>query len=101
MMITFGESWAYGVQGRKVDELLKYIKENIEYTHLKEGEPETVVTNLLEDKVAELNEKYPKTVKYFVKRVFGSIRIGNLGGATKGISIRVIISRPFEKGGEA
>lgn len=99
-MIAFGESWAYSVQGRKVDELLEFIKKNIENTHLGEDEPVDVVTYLLADKVAFLNSKYPKTVKYYVICSPGYLRIGPIGSVTKGISIRMIIARPFTKGGE-
>lgn len=100
-MIVFGESWAYGVQCRKVDELLEFIKKNIENTHLQEDDPVTVVTELLKDKVDELNKKYPKTVKYYVKCDHGFIRIGGVGVVLKGISIRRIVARPYKKGGEA
>lgn len=99
-MIVFGESWAYSVQGRKVDELLEFINKNIANTHLQEGEPVTVVTDLLDEKVAELNDKYPNTVKYRVLIGSGYLRIVPPGGVVKGISIRMIIARPFTKGGE-
>lgn len=100
-MIVFGESWAYSVQGRKVDELLEFINKNIENTYLQEGEPVTVVTDLLDEKVAELNDKYPNTVKYRVLIGSDHLRIVPPGGVVKGIKIRMIIARPFTKGGEA
>lgn len=99
-MIVFGESWAYSVRGRKVDELLEFINKNIANTHLQEDEPVSVVTDLLDEKVAELNDKYPKTVKYRVLIGSGKIRIGAHGSVIKGISIRMIIARPFTRGGE-
>lgn len=100
-MVVFGESWAYSVQGRKVDEILEFIKKNIENTHLEEGEDISIVSKPLENKVEELNKKYPKTIKYFVRRDNGFLRIGPGGGfVMRGICIRVIIVRPFIKGGE-
>ena len=101
-MIVFGRAFTYSVQGRKVDELFKFIRDNIEFTHLNEGEDISAVIKMLEDKVDELNKKYPKTVKYYPRLVDDCyLRISLAGNPMKGIAINVLTVRPFMKGGEA
>lgn len=96
-MIVFGGAWQYGVQGRKADELLKYLKENMEFTHLEEGEDITAVKLTLQKKIDELNRKYPKTVKYYLRDTHEFLRISSDPGSTKGLSISVLRVKPIRK----
>lgn len=99
-MIVFGEAWMYSVQGRKAEELLKFLHEMFEFTHLKEGEDISAVRKLIIEKVDELNKKYPKTVKYSLYDYHNCLRISCGGSPMKGLAIPVYTVRPFEKGGK-
>lgn len=96
-MIVFGASWAYSVHGSKVDELLKWIKLRFEFTHLKEGEDLSAVKKMLEDKIDELNRKYPKTVKYYLHVDPDRLRIGPDGYVMRCISIKMLSVKPFRE----
>lgn len=96
-MIVFGKAWQYSVHGRKADELLEYIRENIEFTHLEEGESMDAVKLELNRKIDELNRKYPKTVKYSLYVSGGYIRISPKPGGMSGLSIAVLQVRPIRK----
>lgn len=104
-MIAFGRSYAYSVMGRKVDEILQFLLQELNYTYIKEEKDFPSVIEPLKEKVAELNKKYPKTVKYHVYthdrgEKAGYIRIGAVGTAIKGISLPFWNVRPFKEGGE-
>lgn len=96
-MIVFGRAFSYSVQGRKVEELFKFIHDNIELTHLEEGEDISAVKKMLTDKVDELNKKYPKTVKYCLCECGDYLRVTPSGSVTKGIGINVLTVRPFKE----
>lgn len=99
-MIVFAETWSYSVQGRKVDELLEFVKQ-FEFTHLKEGESISAVRKMLEDKIDELNRKYPKTIKYYLHVDHDRLRIGPAGYVARCVCIKMLSVKPFEKGGRA
>ena len=102
-MIAFGRSYAYSVMGRKVDEILQFLRNELDYTYIKDENFFPSVIELLKKKVAELNKKYPKTVKYYVRLdkgcKCGFLRIGQPGSVIKGISLPYWDVRPFEEGG--
>ena len=105
-MIAFGRSYAYSVQGRKVDEILQLLNKEFDYTYIKEEKDFPSVRESLKKKVDELNKKYPKTVKYAVVGKLsaqeGSITIGTVGTAvrTKGIFLHFWSVKPMSEGGE-
>jgi hypothetical protein len=104
-MIAFGKSYAYSVMGRKVDEILQFLHQEFDYTYIKEEKDFPSVRESLKKKVEELNKKYPKTVKYYVRLdkgcKCGFLRIGQPGFATKGISLPYWNVREYkEEGGE-
>lgn len=103
-MIAFGRSYAYSVMGRKVDEILQFLLQEFDYTYIKDEKDFPSVIEPLKKKVEELNKKYPKTVKYYVRLdkgcKCGFLRIGQPGFATKGISLPYWDVRPFKEGGE-
>ena len=103
-MIAFGRSYAYSVQGRKVDEILQLLNKEFDYTYIKEEKDFPSVRESLKKKVDELNKKYPKTVKYYVRLdkgcKCGFLRIGQPGSAIKGISLPYWDVRPMSEGGE-
>lgn len=103
-MIAFGGSYAYGVMGRKVDEILLFLLQKFDYTYIKDEKDFPSVIELLEKKVEELNKKYPNTVKYYVRLnkgcKCGYLRIEHPGSPTKGIGLPYWEVRPFKEGGE-
>ena len=104
-MIAFGRSYAYGVMGRKVDEILQFLHQEFNYTYIKEEKDFPSVRESLKKRVEELNKKYPKTVKYYVRLdkgcKCGFLRIGQPGSAIKGISLPYWDVREYkEEGGE-
>ena len=98
-MILVGDSWTWSVRGRKVDELLAFIKKHIENTHLKEGEDLSAVRKMLEDKIDKLNKKYPTTIKYYLYVDHDSLRIAPAGSVVRCIRIKMLTVKPFEEGG--
>lgn len=105
-MIAFGRSYAYSVQGRKVDEILQLLNKGYDFTYVKDEKEFMSVVASLQKKVDELNKKYPKTVKYAVVGKLsaqeGSITIGTVGTAvrTKGIFLHFWSVKPMSEGGE-
>lgn len=99
-MIVFAGTWAYSVHGRKVDELLKYVKQ-FEFKYLKEGEDLSAVKKMLEDKIDELNKKYPKTIKYYLYVDHDRLRIAPAGYVMRCVCIKMLSVKPFAKGGES
>lgn len=104
-MKAFGKSFAYSVQGRKVDEILQYLNKKIDYTYLKDEKDFSAVIQSLSKKVDELNKKYSKTLKYYVEddrsEKFGYIRIHASGYTMRGIGTPYWIVREYEQeGGE-
>lgn len=89
-MIVFGKSWAYSVQGRKVDEILEYIHKNLDFTYVEtEQEFQAVKTKII-SKLQFYNMKYPKTVKYYLSEQDDYLRIHASGSAMKGIGISIL-----------
>lgn len=105
-MRVFGRPFAYGVQGRKVDEILKFLNEEHAFTYVKDENAFSAEIQSLKKKVDELNKKYPKTQKYYVevqKNAVndGYIRIHASGSPMRGISIPYWNVREYkEEGGE-
>ncbi len=104
-MRAFGKSFTYGVQGRKVDEIQQFLIKEHEYTYIKDENAFSAVIQSLKEKVDELNNKYPKTLKYYVEvqksEKQGYIRIHASGFSKRGISIPYWNVREYKKeGGE-
>lgn len=100
-MIVFNRSYSYSVQGRKADEILKFIAVNFDYTFLQDEKEFSEVKELISKKIDELNKKYPKTVKYFVSVNGGYLRIRPANSVMKGIAIEFLNVRRFKiEGGE-
>ena len=104
-MRAFGKSFAYSVQGRKVDEILQFLNKEHDFTYVKDENAFSAVIQSLKKKVDELNNKYPKTQKYYIevqKNVNdGYIRIHAAGYTMRGISIPYWNVREYnKKGGE-
>lgn len=104
-MRAFGKSFAHSVQGRKVDEILQFLYKELDFTYIKDEKDFFAAFQSLERKVNELNNKYPKTLKYYVnvqKNVNnGYIRIHPSGYTMRGISIPYWDVREYKKeGGE-
>lgn len=99
-MIAFGKSYAYSVQGRKVDEILQFLFQELDYIYIQDEKNFPSVKKFLENKVYVLNCKYPKTVEYSVRierrEKEGYIRIGPIGTITKGICLQYMNVRPLE-----
>lgn len=105
-MRAFGKSYAYSVQGRKVGEILQFLKKEHDYTYVKDENAFSAVIQSLKEKVDELNNKYPKTLKYCVEvqksEKEGFIRIHASGYTMRGISIPYWNLREYNKeGGES
>lgn len=104
-MRAFGKSFAYSVQGRKVDEILQFLYKEHDFTYVKDENAFSAVIQSLERMVNELNNKYPKTSKYYVevqKNVNdGFIRIHASGYSMRGISIPYWDVREYKKEGGA
>ena len=98
-MIVFGKVWTYGVQGRKIKELNAFLKEELECTHLEEGERIDGVKTRILGKISFLNAKYPKTVRYCLSDDYDEMRIHPVSSKSKGVFIEVLNVRPFEEGG--
>ena len=102
-MIAFGKSFAYSVQGRKVDEILQFLYKEHDFTYVKDENAFSAVIQSLKRMVNELNNKYPKTLKYYVevqKTVnYGFIRIHASGYSMRGISIPYWDVREYKKEG--
>lgn len=90
-MRAFGKSFAYSVQGRKVDEILQFLNKEHDFTYVKDEKDFSAVIQSLKKMVDELNNKYPKTLKYYVEveksEKQGYIRIHASGYTMRGISI--------------
>ena len=104
-MRAFGKSFAYAVQGRKVDEILQFLYKEHDFTYVKDEKDFSAVIQSLKKMVDELNNKYPKTQKYYVevqKNVNdGYIRIHAVGSTLRGIGIPYWNVREYNKeGGE-
>ena len=104
-MRVFGKSFAYAVQGRKVDEILQFLHKEHDYTYIKDENAFSAVIQSLKEKVDELNNKYPKTLKYYVEvqksEKEGFIRIHASGYTMRGIGIPYWNVREYnKKGGE-
>ena len=89
-MIVFGKSWAYSVQGRKVDEILEYIHKNLDFTYVETEQDFQAVKTKIIGKLQFYNMKYPKTVKYYLSEQKDYLRIGATGSAIKGINISLL-----------
>lgn len=104
-MRAFGKAYAYSVQGRKVDEILQFLVKEHDYTYIKDENAFSAVIQSLKEKVDELNNKYPKTLKYYVDvqkgEKEGFIRIHASGFSMRGISIRYWNVREYKKEGGA
>lgn len=105
-MKAFGKSFAYSVQGRKVDEILQFLNKELDFTYIKDENDFSAVIQALKKKVDELNNKYPKTLKYYVEvqksEKEGFIRIHASGFSMRGVSIPYWNVREYKKeGGEA
>ena len=102
-MRAFGKSFAYCVQGRKVDEILQFLIKEHEYTYIKDENAFSAVIQSLKEKVDELNNKYPKTLKYYVEvqksEKEGFIRIHASGFSMRGIGIPYWNVREYKKEG--
>lgn len=102
-MRAFGKSYAYGVQGRKVNEILQFLIKEHEYTYIRDENAFSAVIQSLKEKVDELNNKYPKTLKYYVEvqksEEEGFIRIHASGFSMRGISIPYWDVREYKKEG--
>ena len=103
-MRAFGKSFAYAVQGRKVDEILQFLYKEHDFTYVKDEKDFSAVIQSLKEKVDELNNKYPKTLKYYVEvqksKKEGFIRI-HASDSMRGISIPYWNVREYKKeGGE-
>lgn len=102
-MWAFGKSFAYSVQGRKVDEILQYLLKEHNYTYIKDEKDFSTAIQSLKKKVDELNNKYPKTLKYYVEvekgEKQGYIRIHASGYTMRGISIPYWNVREYKKEG--
>jgi hypothetical protein len=104
-MRAFGKSFAYAVQGRKVDEILQFLHKEHDYTFIKDENDFSKVIQSLKRKVDELNNKYPKTQQYHVEveksEYEGHIRIHASGYTMRGIGITYWNVREYnKKGGE-
>ena len=104
-MRALGKSYAYSVQGRKVDEILQFLDKEHDFTYVKDENAFSAVILSMKKKVDELNNKYPKTQKYYVevqKNVNdGYIRIHASGYSMRGISIPYWNVREYKKEGGA
>ena len=104
-MIAFGKSYAYWVQGRKVDEILQFLYKEHDFTYVKDKNAFSAVIQSLKKMVNEINNKYPKTSKYYVevqKNVNdGYIMIHASGYSIRGISIPYWDVREYKKEGGA
>ena len=105
-MKAFGKSFAYSVQGRKVDEILQFLNKELDFSYIKDENDFSAVIQALKKKVDELNNKYPKTLKYYVEvqksEKEGFIRIHASGFSMRGVSIPYWNVREYKKeGGEA
>ena len=89
-MIVFGKSWAYSVQGRKVDEILEYIHKNLDFTYVETEQEFQAVKAKIIGKLQFYNMKYPKTMKYYLSEQKDYLRIGATGSAIKGINISLL-----------
>ena len=95
------------MQGRKVDEILQLLKKELDYTYIKDENVFSAVIQSLKKKVEELNNKYPKTIKYYVRvengindDEQGYIRIDQSGFTMKGICVPYYNVREYKEGGE-
>ena len=104
-MRALGKSYAYSVQGRKVDEILQFLNKEHDFTYVKEENAFSAVILSMKKKVDELNNKYPKTQKYYVEvqknENGGYIRIHASGSPMRGISIPYWNVREYKKEGGA
>lgn len=104
-MKAFGKSFAYSVQGRKIDEILQFLNKEHDFTYIKDENDFSAVIQALKKKVDELNNKYPKTLKYYVEvekgEKEGFIRIHASGFSMRGISIPYWDVREYKKEGGA
>ena len=104
-MRAFGKSFAYSVQGRKVDEILQFLNKEHDFTYVKDENAFSAVIQSLKKKVDELNKKYPKTLKYYVEvekgEKQGYIRIHASGYTMRGIGIPYWNVREYNKEGGA
>ena len=104
-MRAFGKSFAYSVQGRKVDEILQFLNKEHDFTYVKDENAFSAVILSMKKKVDELNNKYPKTKKYYVEvqksEKGGFIRIHASGYSMRGISIPYWNVREYKKEGGA
>ena len=103
-MRALGKSYAYSVQGRKVDEILQFLNKEHDFTYVKDENAFSAVILSMKKKVDELNNKYPKTLKYYVEvqksKKEGFIRI-HASDSMRGISIPYWNVREYKKeGGE-
>lgn len=102
-MKAFGKSFAYSVQGRKVDEILQFLHKQFDYTYVKDEKDLSAVIQSLTMKIDELNNKYPQTLKYYVEveksEKQGYIRIHASGYTMRGISIPYWNVREYKKEG--
>lgn len=104
-MRAFGKSFAYAVQGRKVDEILQFLNKEHDFTYVKDEKEFSAVIQSLKKMVDELNNKYPKTQQYHVEvqknEKDGYIRIHASGYSMRGIGIPYWNVREYnKKGGE-
>lgn len=97
-MIVFGKSWAYSVQGRKVEEIMKFLHLNLDYTFVEDEKDFSKIKETLRKKIDELNSKDPKTVKYALKDDKDYLRIVPAGSVIKGLAIEVLRVRKFKIG---
>lgn len=104
-MRVFGRPFSYSVQGRKVDEILQFLNKEHAFTYVKDENAFSAVIQSLKKKVGELNNKNPKTQKYYVevqKDVNGGyIRIHASGYSMGGISIPYWNVREYKEEGGA
>lgn len=104
-MRAFGKSVAYSVQGRKVHEILHFLSKEHDFTYVKDENAFSAVIQSLKRMVDELNNKYPKTLKYYVEvqkiGKNGFIRIHASGYPNRGISIPYWDVREYKKEGGA
>lgn len=99
-MKAFGKSFAYAVQGRKVDEILQFLHKEHDFMYIDEKDFSEVIQSL-KKMVDELNNKYPKTLKYYVEVQKGEnqgyIRIHASGYTMRGIGIPYWNVREYNK----
>lgn len=104
-MRAFGKSFAAGVQGRKVEEILQFLCKELDFTYVKDENAFSAVIQSLKRMVDELNNKYPKTLKYYVREQkignYGFIRIHASGYPNRHIGIPYWNVREYKKEGGA